>query len=177
MRERVLLIVLAVLCGGLALTVEGFANAQNLLDRSRYWVEMGIVAVAMTLIIGTGGIDLSVGSMLALSATTAGVLWRDAGVPIGLAACAGIAAGGLAGMLNGVIIHRIKMPPLVVTLATMAAFRGLAIGLAQADTVRRLPASFQWVGQGSNGPVPVSKLVLIPVGLHGILVLRRSWIG
>jgi len=176
-RELALLGLLVVICVGFGTTVEGFWDAQNLLDRSRYWVEMGAIAVVMTLVIGTGGIDLSVGSMLALAATTAGVLWRDASAPIWLAAVAGVAAGTLAGAFNGLSIHRLGMPPLVVTLATMAAFRGLAVGVMQADPVRNLPASFQELGQGDFVAMPMQLPLLILAGTIGILALGRSWIG
>lgn len=177
MRELVLLLVLIGVCVGFGATVEGFADAQNLMDRSRYWVETGVAAVAMTLIIGTGGIDLSVGSMLALAATAAGVLWQNAGVPIWPAACLGIGVGVVAGGLNGLCVHRIGLPPLVVTLATMALYRGLALGLIKADPVRNLPDGFQRLGQGTFGIVPVQLPVLIVIGVVGILALRRSWIG
>ena len=177
MRELVLLLILVGVCVGFGVSVDQFWDAQNLLDRSRFWVETGLVAVTMTLIIGTGGIDLSVGSILALAATAAGVLWRDAGVPIGIAAAAGMGVGVLAGALNGLSVHRIGLPPLVVTLATMAVYRGLAIGLTQADPVRHLPESFQLLGWGTIGPVPVQVLLLIAVGGVGILTLRRSWLG
>ena len=177
MRELVLLLVLIGVCVGFGVSVEGFWDAQNLADRSRYWVEIGMAAVAMTLIIGTGGIDLSVGSILALSATAAGVAWRDAGVPIWAAAVFGIAVGLLAGSLNGLSVHRLGLPPLVVTLATMAAYRGLAIGLTQADPVRQLPDGFQSLGQGSIGLIPLQLPLLVVLGALGILALRRSWIG
>ena len=98
-------------------------------------------------------------------------------MPIGLAAGVGIGVGVLAGALNGVGVHRLGLPPLVVTLATMAVYRGMAMGLVKADPIRQLPDWFQWLGQGTVGLMPVQLPLLIVIGAVGILALRRSWIG
>ena len=120
------------------------ANAQN----PRYlwtvfspWAEVGCLAVVMTPIILTGGIDLSVGSIVALSGMVLGVLWHDAEWPIWMATLAAVFTGTLAGSLNGWLVV-IGMPPLVATLATMAFFRGLAMAISNAQQVDRFPETF-----------------------------------
>lgn len=186
-REAALLLVLFAMFTAFSLMVEGFFDWFNLFERSRYWVIPGMIAVPMTFIIATAGIDLSVGSMVALSGIVLGLLYRDASCPIALAAAGAVAAGFLAGLFNGAVGSYVGVPPLVVTLATMALFRGIAMGLSQAQSVANLPASFQWLGQGDlftvtvgsagSFSIPVPLLVLALTVILGALLLRRSWVG
>jgi len=185
-RESLLLLVLVALFILFSVGVKHFFNLANLFEQSRYWVAPGLMAVAMTFIIATGGIDLSVGSILALSGMVMGLLYRDAGWPMWLAACAAPAAGLAAGAFNGGVISYLHVPPLVVTLATMTLFRGLVMGLSQADAVSDFPKAFLWLGQGgfsvagtAEAPVlfPISLIVLMALFAAGWLAMRRSWVG
>src|SRR5512144_2630880 len=106
-----------------------FFTRQNAFEVGRLCVEIGLLALALTPVIITGGIDLSVGSLLGLCAVILGKLWRDAGWSIGAAATAAVCAGGLGGAANALVITRLKVPPLVVTLGSYSLFRGLAEGL------------------------------------------------
>lgn len=184
--EFALFIVLCALFAGFALTVDGFFDLFNLLERSRYWVVPGLIAVAMTFVIATAGIDLSVASILALSGVVLGMCYRDAGWPIALACAAAIGAGAAAGLFNGAVSSYAGVPPLVVTLATMALFRGLAMGFSQADPISGFPESFLWLSLGdaftiptATGPVfvPTSLFALIAGFALGWLLLRKSWVG
>ena len=85
----------------------------------------------MTFVIVTGGIDLSVGSILGLSAIVLGVAWKKLGLPLPLAILVALSVGTLAGLFNGIIITRFKVPPLIATLATLALYRGLAEGISR----------------------------------------------
>lgn len=186
-RELVLLLFLLLMFGASSLFIEGFWDWPSLLRRSRYWAATGMVAVPMTFIISTAGIDLSVGSMMALSGITLGLLYNDAHWPIAWAACAAVAVGIAAGAFNGTVISYGRVPPLVATLATMALFRGIAMGLSRARSLKGFPDRFTWLGQGNvldvfgtrgNGPfVPVSFLVMLGMFAIGGLLLRRTWIG
>jgi len=186
-REAVLFGVLAVLFVVMSARVEGFFDAFNLLERTRYWVAVGLIAVPMTFIIATGGIDLSVASMLALCGIVAGLLHRDAHWPMAAASLGALAVGLGAGAANGWVISVIRVPPLVVTLATMALYRGVAMGLSQARAISDFPAGFLWLGQGSLFRIPFlpgdaaylpAPLVLLLLAyLAGWALLRRSWVG
>ena len=186
-RESILMLILLVLFAGFAIGIEGFFDWLNLLERSRYWVVPGMLAVPMTFIIATAGIDLSVGSILGMSGIILGLLFRDLGWPISLAACAAVLISGLAGAFNGGVSSYLRIPPLVVTLATMALFSGAAMGLSQARPIGNFPASFQWFGQGDlvklslggNKAVsfPVPLMILLLTVIAGWLLMRRSWIG
>jgi rhamnose transport system permease protein len=186
-RETILLFILMSLCIFFSVFVEGFSDLVNVVERSRYWVVPGMIAVPMTLIIATGGIDLSVGSTLGMCGIVLGVLFRDAGWPIVLASFAAVMTGFLAGAFNGGVSSYLKIPPLVVTLATMALYSGIALALSQARPIGNFPPPFQWLGQGDffqidfgdRGDIsfPAPLLALVIVSMIGWLVMRRSWVG
>jgi rhamnose transport system permease protein len=156
-RESVLLLVLVVLCGLMACLSPYFLTVQNLFDLTSHLAEIGIIACGMTLIIMTGGIDLSVGSLLGLCVIVFGYSWQVWDLGVAPAIALTLLVGGLAGAGNGTLITRWNFPPLVVTLATMALFRGFALAISEAEPVS-IPEAFWWVGQGKVGPVPVQLL-------------------
>jgi len=142
-----------------------------------------MMAVPMTFIIATAGIDLSVASIVAMSGIVLGLLFRDAQLPIAVAAGAAVLAGLSAGAFNGWASSYLRIPPLVVTLATMALFRGVAMGLSKAQPISDFPDGLLWLGQGNIVrlgsdlylPTPFAAL-LIAVAL-GWVLMRRSWVG
>ena len=101
-----------------------------------------------------GGIDLSVGSVLGLSAIVLGVAWQNLGLPLPVAMAVAILVGALCGAINGLIIVKTRMPPLIATLGTLALFRGFAEGISQARSVRGYPDWFYVLGQGDVLGVP-----------------------
>ena len=103
----------------------------------------------MTPIIITGGIDLSVGSMMGLSAVVFGALWRDADLPVPLAIFLTLIVGVAGGALNALMITRFRFPPLIVTLGTFSLFRGMAEGLTRGiENYSGFPEEFLFLGQG-----------------------------
>ena len=165
--EWILLLVLAVECAVFTITGIRFATGENFFEISRLAVEIGLLALALTPIIITGGIDLSVGSMMGLSAVVLGMLWRDAGLPMLLAIAITLAVGALGGALNALMIARFKFPPLIVTLGTFSLFRGVAEGLTRGiENYSGFPASFLFAGQGYvSGGVPTQLLLFVPVAI------------
>src|SRR4051812_24500405 len=117
-----------------------FGTLDNNFDILRHSVEIGLLALVMTPIILTGGIDLSVGSLLGLCAILFGKLWRDAGLsPLAAGACT-LVIGALGGGLNASLITTLRLPPLIVTLGTYSLFRGLAEAITRgADTFTNFP--------------------------------------
>jgi len=156
-----------------------FATRDNAFEIVRLSVEIGLLALAMTPVIITGGIDLSVGSLMGLSAVVFGKLWRDAGCPIGLAIPAVLLVGAAAGALNGALITRLRMPPLIVTLGSFSLFRGLAEGITGGvDNFTRFPGSFLFLGQGYLGGVlPPQLPIFLAVDLCFWLLVHRTTIG
>src|SRR2546429_1941052 len=114
-----------------AFTGQNFLTGANAFEIVRLAVELGLLALALTPVIVTGGIDLSVGSMMGLAAVVFGSLWRDAGLPIPLAIALTLLLGLVGGGLNALLIARLQLPPLIVTLGTFSLFRGLAEGLTR----------------------------------------------
>jgi rhamnose transport system permease protein len=156
-----------------------FFTAANAAEVLRLSVELGLLAVALTPVIVSGGIDLSVGSLMGLAAIVLGMLWRDAGWPVGAAVAAALAVGALAGSLNGWIITRLRVPPLIVTLGSFSLFRGLAEGLTRGvENFTHFPESFLYLGQGYvAGVVPVQLPILVLVGLAFWAFLHRTVYG
>ncbi len=153
-----------------------FLSSRNLYNIIRFIAEIGIISLGMTMVILTGGIDLSVGSVLGMCGIIMGALFV-AGVPIGIAALIAILVGALAGLLNGALIVATGVHPLVITLATLAIYRGVAHGIAQGDSFRGFPASFFALGQGTVGPLPTQLLVFVVLAAVAVFVLARTTFG
>ena len=177
--EWILLIVIVVECLVFALAGNNFATTGNVFEISRLSVEIGLLALAMTPIIITGGIDLSVGAMMGLSAVVLGGLWRDAGVPIPIAIGITLMIGLLGGALNAAMITRLKAPPLIVTLGTFSLFRGIAEGLTRGiDNYSGFSPSFLFLGQGYvGGVVPMQLFIFIPIIFFFWWWLHRTTFG
>src|SRR5438309_6392498 len=111
--ETILAVLVVVALVVLAAQSERFFTADNLLNQGRLMAEVGLVALPMTFVIITGGIDLSVGSILGMVAILLGVLWQNVGLPLPLAMLLGVLAGGIAGLGNGLVITRFRVPPLI----------------------------------------------------------------
>jgi rhamnose transport system permease protein len=146
-QECVLFLILVAGMVVMSLLSDEFLDPDNLLNQGRLAAELALIALPMTLIIITGGIDLSVGSIVGLTAIMLGVAWQDWGLPLGLAIAVAVAVGTACGAFNGIFITRVGLPPLITTLATLALFRGLAEGIAQARSVRGYPEWFYVLGQ------------------------------
>ncbi len=161
--EWVLLVVLVVECLIFSVTGNNFLTAGNAFEITRLSVEIGLLALVMTPIIITGGIDLSVGSMMGLSAVVMGALWRDAGLPMPLAILLALMVGLLGGALNAAIITKLKFPPLIVTLGTFSLFRGMAEGLTRGiENYSGFSPSFLFLGQGYvGGVIPTQLFILV----------------
>ena len=175
-REVVLLGVLIVLMIAMSLLSPLFFTVGNLLNTSRFFVEVGLMALGMTLIIITGGIDLSVGSNLALVSVAVGFSYA-AGLPLPLAIVFGLVVGLAAGLFNGLFITLLDLHPLVVTLGTFALFQGLAYGLTKAEAVSDFPGWFAYFGQAYFGPVPLQLFVFILAVVVVWLILSRTRFG
>jgi rhamnose transport system permease protein len=176
-RESILAVLVVVAFVLLAQRSDQLFTAANLLNQGRFMTEVGLVALTMTFVIVTGGIDLSVGSILGLSAILVGVLWKRAGLPLPAAMALAVAAGGVAGLVNGLVITRFGVPPLIATLATLALYRGLAEGISESRSVRGYPEWFYELGQGEVWGVPTQVWVLLAATFVAAVVLARTTFG
>ena len=167
------LIVIAII---FAVMAPNFMTENNLLNIARQASINIVLATGMTVVILTGGIDLSVGSILAVSAVTAMVVslmpelaW--AAVPLALL------AGLVLGALNGALVAYMGLPPFIVTLGSMTALRGLAYLLADGTTVINSKIGFAWIGNAYLGPIPWLVLIAFLVLLGAWFILRRTVLG
>jgi rhamnose transport system permease protein len=175
--EGLLMIILAVTIIANAALAPQFLTVQNQINLFQLSIEKIIVATAMTFIIINGEIDLSVASVMGLSACAFGVL-VNAGVPgaVAIVLCflLGLAAGGI----NAFFITAMKIPSLVVTLAMLIAFRGFARVLLEDRGLGNFPAWFSSLGRdGLIGPVPLSLIIFLVLLICGALVLHRTGFG
>jgi len=146
--ESILLLILAAEWLFFAAAGRNFTTLDNTFNILRHSVEIGLLALAMTAVVLTGGIDLSVGSLLGLCAVLFGTFWRDAHLPVWAAMLLTLGAGAAAGGFNGTLIAWLRLPPLIVTLGTFSLFRGLAEAMTRGvDTFTDFPASFLFLGQ------------------------------
>jgi ribose transport system permease protein len=145
-RESVVFALLVVVSLLLSLQTDTFFTANNLTNISRALSHTAIAAFGESMVIIIGGIDLSVGAVMALSGLIS-ALCVKAGLPVPSAVVAGILAGGLVGWVNGNLVGRMNLPPFIVTLATMSVVRGIVFGLTGGWPVRDLSPGFRWLGQ------------------------------
>ena len=176
-REAVLLGLLVAVCLVMGRLSPVFLRVGNLLDMTRHMVEVGLVALAMTLVILTAGIDLSPGSTMGLASVVLGLAWRG-GLPIAAAAGAALLAAAAGGALNGALVAWARVPALIVTVATWAIYRGLALGFGRGGDVSGYPESFSMLGQSYvGGWVPAQTLLFAALAGAAAIFLDRTAAG
>ena len=170
------LLMLVVLLAGMSLATPEFARIGNLLNVARQVSIWAIIATGMTFVIITGGIDLSVGSLVALTACVAMTVidrfgWDYVGI------LAGILVGGLGGAINGALVAWARVPPFIGTLAGLTVYRGLALIITKGVPIIRFEGSFRAIGQGvvAGLPVPIVLMAVVVVAMQ--VVLRRTAFG
>ncbi len=155
-----------------------FLTERNFSNVFRHSVEIGLLAVAMTPVILTGGIDLSVGSMMGLCAVLFGMMVNGLGMDPWLAGVAAVACGALGGGINAALITRLNLPPLIVTLGTFSLFRGLAEALTKgAESFSGFPASFLALGNSNFSGLPAQIWVFFVVAGGMWFLVHRTTFG
>jgi len=159
-------------------SVPAFFQPSNLLNVGRQSAYVGVIAIGMTFVILTGGIDLSVGSILALSGVTMSIL-VNSGWMIGAAIAVAVLVGVAVGVINGVGVAVLKIQPFIMTLATMVAFGGLSLRLTDGGPTPfdNSDFAFRLLGSGNVLGVPGPFLVFLLVAVLGILALRYLTFG
>ncbi|UXX93487.1 substrate-binding domain-containing protein [Streptomyces sp. AD2-2] len=153
-----------------------FLTTDNLLNVGVQAAVTAILAFGVTFVIVSAGIDLSVGSVAALSATVLAWSATQHGVPVVLAVILAIATGIAAGLVNGFLIAYGKLPPFIATLAMLSVARGLSLVISQGSPIA-FPDSVSHLGDTLGGWLPVPVLVMIAMGLVAAFVLGRTYIG
>lgn len=180
---RLAVIAVAVFVLMAALSPDRFLSLQNLTSMAFQFPEFAILALAMTLTMLTGGIDLSVVGIANLSAIVAALIMSrltgdsDGTVIFLVAICAALAVGMAAGLFNGLLVAKLGLPPILATLGSGLIFTGVAIALTGGSAVMGLPAAAAWIGNSTilGIPTPLILFVLLAIGLS--LVLTRTAFG
>ncbi len=169
--------VLIALCLLLSALSPAFRDPQNLINILQQVTVNAILALGMTMVIFTGGIDLSVGSVVAFSGIVMGILIVDMGVNPWLAAIAGILLGAVCGTINGILISKFRLQPMIATLGMMSIARGAALTLAGGRTISGYPPGFTWLGNGTipgtTIPVQIIFMLLLYVCAYYFMRYRR----
>ena len=148
-------------------------NLVNVLDQS---ATVGVLAVGMTFVILTGGIDLSVGSLVALAGIAFGAAAR-AGLPAAIAAAAGVAVGAAAGLANGLLVTAGRLPPFIATLGTMSVARGAALMLTDGRPISGFSAPVRALAHAAPLGIPAPVLLLLAVVAAAHVALTRTVLG
>ena len=177
-RETGIAVVVIAMITFLSLRTDTFFTASNLAVVARQISLSAIIAMGMTLVILTGGIDLSVGSVVAITSVIVGLVMVRMNMPIWLAIIAGIMVGVVVGLLNGIMIVRTKVPPFIITLGMMGLARGAALVITKGSSISGFPPSYLDIGQGfifNLIPIPVVIAVVLAIIVH--IVLSRTSFG
>lgn len=176
--EVVLVLVILVEVVLFQLLGRNFLVGRNVSNVFRHSAEIGLLAVAMTPVILTGGIDLSVGSMMGLCAVLFGMMVNRLGMDPWFASLAVVGIGALGGGFNAVLITRLNLPPLIVTLGTFSLFRGLAEALTRgAESYSGFPPSFLALGNSDFAGIPAQVWIFIGVAVGIWLLVHRTTLG
>ncbi|MFC7257553.1 ABC transporter permease/substrate-binding protein [Streptomyces lutosisoli] len=153
-----------------------FLTTDNLLNIGVQAAVTAILAFGVTFVIVSAGIDLSVGSVAALSATVLAWMATSEGVPVWIAVLLAVATGIACGLVNGVLISYGKLPPFIATLAMLSVGRGLSLVISQGSPIA-FPSSVSHLGDTLGGWLPVPVLVMVVMGLITAVILGRTYIG
>ncbi|TVQ39701.1 MAG: ABC transporter permease [Spirochaetaceae bacterium] len=175
-KEATLILIFVVFCIVLSILTPRFFTVQNLRNLVRQTATIGVVSLGMTYVIISGGIDLSVGSVLAFAGIS-GALLMVGGTPIVLAVIVALALGALLGLVNGIAIHEGRVPPFVATLGMMTAARGLTMLVSGARMVTGLPRPFVQFAQITIVGLPALFFVWLLLIIASIMVTQFSRFG
>ena len=150
---------------------DGFFTFTNLVNIIRQMAIIGIAAFGEAFVLLTGAIDLSIGSIVGLSGVTSAILIRDAGFGVPLALLCGVLAGTLVGLMNGLIVSKIKIPSIIATLGTYTIVRGISNLVAGGMSVFGMPEQYKVLGRGyiSFLPIPVVVMIIVLIVLYLVL--------
>lgn len=166
-----------VLCVFFATQSEFFLSSANAANLARTLAVVGICSIGMTLVLISGGVDISVGSVAALSGVLASLFWLKFSIPLGLSTALALLCCTLIGLINGLIITVIKINPLITTLASFSIVRGLAFVISEGQTNQLNNAAFTFIGRGSLAGLPVSLILMLSLYLIFAFILRSSVFG
>jgi ribose transport system permease protein len=172
-----LFVTFVIICIIFASQAEFFLTLENFVNIGRTLGVVGIVSIGMTLVLITGGVDISVGSVAALSGVVTSILWLNFDVPLGVATLLGLLACTLVGFINGYLIAVVRINPLITTLASFSIIRGLAFVLSNGQTNQLNDEAFKFLGRGEIAGVPVSLILMIVLYIVFFFIMHFTQFG
>jgi inositol transport system permease protein len=172
-----LLIALVVIVAAISMARPRFLTLANLINVVRQISINGILAVGATCVLLTGGVDLSLGSVVALAGVVAASLAHPGQYPVAVPVLAGVAAGALCGGVNGLVVTKGRVAPFIVTLGMMTAARGLALVASDGRPVSNLSQEFTRIGSGNIDGIPIPIAILLAVALVSHVFLKHFRLG
>ncbi len=176
-RETGLAMAILALCVILALLTPNFLTEGNIFVLSRQISLLAIIAVGMSFVILTGGIDLSVGSVTALVSVVVGYVTVSLGLPFVIGILAGVATGVGVGLVNGLLTVKTGVHSFVITLGMLGIARGMALGTTGGSTTGGFSSGFLVIGQGSLLGIPIPVIILVVLAVAAHIVLGRTTLG
>lgn len=171
------LIVLIVLCIGLTIAEPAFGSFANLVNILQQVTVIAVLALGVNVVIFTGGIDISVGSIVAFTGIVMGKLIVEGGMPDAVGIAAALLIGALCGTFNGIMISRFKLQPMIATLAMMSMARGAALTIADGQTIIGYSNGFRWIGIAEIGstqiPVQIVFMILLYLAFFYVMKYRK----
>jgi len=159
-----------------SVVTKSFLSAKNFANIARQISITGICSVGMTMVILTGGIDLSIGSVIGFTSAVAALMMSN-GQPIILASVVSLALGVIIGVINATCINYLQIPAMIATLGTQISLRGAVYLVTGGMPVYGLPESFKVLGQGSVGIIPISMIIMVIVFIIGYIILNKMVFG
>lgn len=171
-----MLIALFVLLIFFSVATEGFLSSTNIFNILRQVAVNGIAAVGMTMVIITGGIDISAGSMMGVASVCCATLMVSGVHPV-FAVVLVLVLGLIIGLCHGFFVHNVNLPPMITTLATMGILRGITYIISGGLPVYGFPEKFNIIGQGYVGPIPVPVIIMVICFIIGWFILEKNAFG
>lgn len=173
------LIVLIVLCVALSIAEPAFHSFNNLINILQQVTTIAVLALGVNVVIFTGGIDISVGSVVAFTGIVMGKIIVEGGMPTIVGIAAALIIGALCGTFNGIMISKFKLQPMIATLAMMSMARGAAYTIADGNTITGYSAGFRWIGTGTipGTQIPVQIIFMIALYIVFYYVMKYRKFG
>ena len=173
-REMMMVVLILISIVIMSILSPHFLSITNFLSIARGFSMEGMVTIGMALLLITGAFDLSVGAVMALSGIITAFLIVSLKLPYTVAFLGGLGVGLTVGAINGILVTRIKVNPLIATLGMMTITRGVALGFTEGRPVVNVPSDFAWLGQGNVGGIPVPFIILCVMALVIDILLRKG---
>ena len=171
------LLMLALVLAGMSIAYPGFVTTDNLLTIALQASTRAILAIGVTLVIVSGGIDLSIGTGMSLAMVAMGVAVLNHGLPLALGLLIPLLVGAATGIVNGVLIAFGGLPPFIATLGTLGIAQGLALTLSNGLSMYGFPPAFDLIGGGTVGGIPVPVAILAAIALLMAYVFHQMRVG